>query len=154
MIAAAANIAEPNVLFGSSSLVQESATLTRNWTQDINVTGHRSIVAFSVSIPYLACAVVCSLLAVIATVPLYWNARSQTFAPRYVSSPSQRVTYPICKWSNRRAVDLSANPPSKYNLPPSNSLSLPPPTPPPIPQRLLRKRPRRQMSLRLIRLFC
>lgn len=79
--AGAANIAEPNVLFGNSTLAQESAALTRNWTQDVNVSGRRSIVAFSVSIPYLACAVVCSLLAVLAIVPLYWTARSERIAP-------------------------------------------------------------------------
>ncbi|KAF1850625.1 uncharacterized protein K460DRAFT_372824 [Cucurbitaria berberidis CBS 394.84] len=78
---AVAGIADRDALFGSRALAQEGLPLTQNWTQGIDVTGQRSVVALSVSIPYLVCAVVCSLLAVVAIVPLYWAARSEELRP-------------------------------------------------------------------------
>jgi hypothetical protein len=72
---AAAAITNPVLLFGNAQLAKQGQSLAQTWTQDVDVTGQRHFPAYMVSIPYLVCAVVCSLLAVAAILPLYWNAR-------------------------------------------------------------------------------
>ncbi|PVI00698.1 hypothetical protein DM02DRAFT_718230 [Periconia macrospinosa] len=79
---AAANVTDPVILFGNSELVQEGLSRALNWTQNVELIGQRRIVAYTVSIPYLACAIACSLLAVVAIVPLYWKARSEILVLR------------------------------------------------------------------------
>jgi hypothetical protein len=73
---AAATVPDTVLLFGDADLAQEGISRAQNWTQSVELIGQRHIVAYSVSIPFLACAVACSLLAVVAIVPLYWKARS------------------------------------------------------------------------------
>jgi hypothetical protein len=72
---AAAAVTDPALLFGNAQLAEQGQSLAQNWTQNVDVTGQRHFAAYTVSIPYLVCAVVCSLLAVAAILPLYWNAR-------------------------------------------------------------------------------
>jgi hypothetical protein len=73
----AATVADPVLLFGNAELAQEGLSRVQNWTQNVEFIGQRHVVVYTVSIPFLACAVACSLLAVLAIVPLYWNARSE-----------------------------------------------------------------------------
>ncbi|KAJ4341956.1 hypothetical protein N0V95_007052 [Ascochyta clinopodiicola] len=84
--AVGAAAAEPNLLFGepfeeaNAKVVEEGLSLTRNWTQSIDVIGQRRVVAYAVSMPYLACAIVFSLLAVGSIAPLYWTSKGdETF---------------------------------------------------------------------------
>ena len=79
---AAAAIADPVVLFGNPEFVEEGLSLAKNWTQTMDVSGQRHIVAYDVSMTYLACAIACSLLAVVAIVPLFWNPRSEGLVAR------------------------------------------------------------------------
>jgi hypothetical protein len=79
---AAAAVADPVILFGNAELAQEGLSLARNWTQNVDLVGQRHLVAYAVNIPLLACAVACSLLAVVAIVPLYWKARSESLVLR------------------------------------------------------------------------
>jgi hypothetical protein len=72
---AAAAVADSVLLFGNAELAQQDQSRAQNWTQIVDVTGQRQFVAYAVSIPYLVGAVLCSLLAVAAILPLYWNAR-------------------------------------------------------------------------------
>jgi hypothetical protein len=72
---ASAAVTDPVLLFGKAELAEQDVSRTQNWTQNVDVTGQRQLPAYTVSIPYLVCAVVCSLLAVAAILPLYWNAR-------------------------------------------------------------------------------
>jgi hypothetical protein len=72
---AAAAVADSVLLFGNAELAQQDLSRAQNWTQNVDVTGQRQFVAYTVSMPYLICAVICSLLAVVAILPLYWNAR-------------------------------------------------------------------------------
>lgn len=78
---AAAGIADPVILFGTPDLAQQGLPLAQNWTQTILVNGERTVVAYGLSIPYLICAIVCSLLAVVAIMPLYWNPTSEQLIP-------------------------------------------------------------------------
>jgi hypothetical protein len=78
----AATVADPVILFGNAELAQEGLPRTHNWTQNVEFIGQRRIVAYTVNIPFLACAVSCSLLAVVAIVPLYWKARSEILVLR------------------------------------------------------------------------
>jgi hypothetical protein len=79
---AAATVADPVILFGNAELAQESLSRAQNWTQDVDLIGQRRIVAYTVNYRFLACAIACSLLAVVAIVPLYWKARSETLVLR------------------------------------------------------------------------
>jgi hypothetical protein len=79
---AAALVADPVILFGNAELAQEGLSRAQNWTQNVELIGQRHIVAYTVSIPFLACAIACSLLAVVAIVPLYWKARSEILVLR------------------------------------------------------------------------
>lgn len=54
----------------------------QNWTQSVELVGKRHVVAYTVSIPFLTCAIACSLLAVVAIAPLYWKARSEMLVLR------------------------------------------------------------------------
>jgi hypothetical protein len=72
---AAAGVTDSVLLFGNAELAAQDVSRAQNWTQNVDVTGQRHFAAYTVSIPYLVCAVVCSLLAVAAILPLYWNAR-------------------------------------------------------------------------------
>jgi hypothetical protein len=78
----AATVADPVLLFGDAELVQEGLSRAQNWTQDVELIGQRHIVAYTVSIPFLVCAIACSLLAIVAIVPLYWKARSEMMVVR------------------------------------------------------------------------
>jgi hypothetical protein len=78
----AATVADPVLLFGNAELAQEGLSRAQNWTQNVELIGQRHIVAYTVSIPFLACAIACSLLAVVAIVPLYWKARSEILVLR------------------------------------------------------------------------
>jgi hypothetical protein len=78
----AATVADPVLLFGNAELAQEGLSRAQNWTQDVELIGQRHIVAYAVSIPFLVCAIACSLLAVVAIVPLYWKARSEIMVVR------------------------------------------------------------------------
>jgi hypothetical protein len=73
----AATVADPVLLFGNAELAREGLPQARNWTQNVELIGQRQIVVYTVSVPFLACAIACSLLAVVAIVPLYWKARSE-----------------------------------------------------------------------------
>jgi hypothetical protein len=73
----AATVADPVMLFGDAELAQEGLSPAQNWTQDVDLIGQRRSATYTVSIPFLACAIACSLLAVVAIVPLYWKARSE-----------------------------------------------------------------------------
>jgi hypothetical protein len=73
----AATVADPVLLFGNAELAQQGLSRAQNWTQNVELIGQRQILVYSVSIPFLACAIACSLLAVVAIVPLYWKARSE-----------------------------------------------------------------------------
>jgi hypothetical protein len=55
--------------------------LTQNWTQQVALSGEKYVVTFSISIPYLVCAIISSLLAVVAIAPLYWNLWKERFIP-------------------------------------------------------------------------
>jgi hypothetical protein len=79
---AAATVADPVILFGNAELAQEGVSRAQNWTQNVELIGQRRIVVYTVSIPFLACAIACSLLAVVAIVPLYWKARSEILVLR------------------------------------------------------------------------
>jgi hypothetical protein len=74
---AAATVTDPVTLFGNAELAQEGLSRAQNWTQHVELTGQRRIVAYTVSTPFLACAIACSLLAVVAVAPLYWKARRE-----------------------------------------------------------------------------
>jgi putative intracellular protease/amidase len=78
----AATVADPVILFGNAELAQEGLSRAQNWTQNVDLIGQRHVVAYTVSIPFLACAIACSLLAVVAIVPLYWKARSEILVLR------------------------------------------------------------------------
>jgi hypothetical protein len=78
----AAAVADSVLLFGNAELARQDLSRTQNWTQNVDVTGRKQFVAYTVSIPYLVCAVVCSLLAVAAILPLYWNARGNILVLR------------------------------------------------------------------------
>jgi hypothetical protein len=71
---AAAAVADSVLLFGNAELAQQGLSRAQNWTQDVDVNGERQFVAYTVNIPYLVCAVFCSLLSVLAILPLYWDA--------------------------------------------------------------------------------
>jgi hypothetical protein len=73
----AATVADPVVLFGNAELAQEGLSQAQNWTQNVDLIGQRRSATYTVSIPFLACAIACSFLAVVAIVPLYWKARSE-----------------------------------------------------------------------------
>ncbi|CAI6332970.1 unnamed protein product [Periconia digitata] len=75
--AVAATVTDPAILFGNVELAQDGLSRAANWTQNVELIGQRRVVAYTVSIPFLACAVACSLLAVVAMAPLYWKARSE-----------------------------------------------------------------------------
>lgn len=62
----------PEVVLGPDR-DDESLSLTRNWTQTVDLRGQKRIVTFSVSIPYLIAAAAVSLLSVAALAPFYWN---------------------------------------------------------------------------------
>jgi hypothetical protein len=79
---ATATVADPVILFGNAELAQEGLSRARNWTQNVELTGQKHIVAYTVSIPFLACAIACSLLAVVAIGPLYWKARGEILVLR------------------------------------------------------------------------
>ncbi|KAF2466118.1 uncharacterized protein BDR25DRAFT_237763 [Lindgomyces ingoldianus] len=72
-VAAANNVTDMNVLFGLSSLVEEGLPNIQNWTQRVSLKEQEKSIVFTISTPYLICAVVTSLLAVVAVVPLYWG---------------------------------------------------------------------------------
>jgi hypothetical protein len=72
---AAAMVADPVLLFGNAELAREGLVRAQNWTQSVHVTGQGQFVAYTVNIPFMVCAVICSLLAVTAILPLYWDAR-------------------------------------------------------------------------------
>ncbi|KAF2184724.1 hypothetical protein K469DRAFT_739323 [Zopfia rhizophila CBS 207.26] len=72
---AAGNVTDNNTLFGLPSLVEEGFPLTQNWTQKVALAGEKYVVTYSISIPYLVCAGIASLLAVVAIAPFYWNWR-------------------------------------------------------------------------------
>jgi hypothetical protein len=95
--AVAAAMAKQNDLFGNPDLAEkinhplvlnwtQQIPLTLNWTQEIEVTGQRSVVAFSVSVLYLGCAISCSLLAVIAIALLFWGSTASTL-PTHTFNP-------------------------------------------------------------------
>jgi hypothetical protein len=79
---AAAAIADPILLFGNAELAQEGQSLAQNWTQNVELIGQRRVLAYAVSIPFLICAIVCSLLAVVAIAPLYWKAKGEMLVLR------------------------------------------------------------------------
>jgi hypothetical protein len=68
---AAAGFSDHDLLFGNAGLYQELQERAENWTQRVNVTGKKQFVAYTVNMTYLICAVGCSLLAVVAIMPLY-----------------------------------------------------------------------------------
>lgn len=78
---AVANVTDMNDLFGLPSLVEQGLPLTQNWTQQVALTGERYMVTFSISILYLICSILSSLLAVVAIAPLYWNSWKGRAAP-------------------------------------------------------------------------
>ena len=78
----AAAIADPVVIFGKAEFVQEGLSRAQNWTQNVDLVGERRLAAYTVNIPFLTCAVACSLLAVVAIIPLYWQARRDCLAIR------------------------------------------------------------------------
>jgi hypothetical protein len=78
----AATVVDPILLFGNAELAQEGLSRAQNWTQSVELIGQSHIAAYTVSIPFLACAIACSLLAVVAIVPLYWKARSEILVLR------------------------------------------------------------------------
>jgi hypothetical protein len=78
----AATIANPVILFGNAEVAQEGLSRTQNWTQNIDLIGQRRSTTYTVSIRFLVCAIACSLLAVVAIVPLYWKARSEILVLR------------------------------------------------------------------------
>jgi hypothetical protein len=78
----AATVVDPVILFGNAELAQEGLPRAQNWTQNVNLIGQSHIIAYTVSIPFLACAIACSLLAVVAILPLYWKAGSENFLLR------------------------------------------------------------------------
>jgi hypothetical protein len=78
----AASIADPVLLFGSAELAEEGLARAQNWTQDVDVMGQTRVVAYTISFPFLACAVAASLLAVVAIAPLYWQARKEILVRR------------------------------------------------------------------------
>jgi hypothetical protein len=77
-----ATVADPVILFGSAELAQEGLSRAQNWTQTVDLIGQRRSATYTVSIRFLACAIACSLLAVMAIVPLYWKARSEILVLR------------------------------------------------------------------------
>jgi hypothetical protein len=70
---AAAAVNDSTLLFGNAELYQQLHSRADNWTQDIEVTGQKQFTAYTMNITYLICAVLCSLLAVVAITPLYWG---------------------------------------------------------------------------------
>lgn len=70
---AAAAVQDYDLLFGNAGLYQELHERTENWTQSVSVTGRKQIVAYTVNMTYLICAVICSLSAFVAIMPLYWG---------------------------------------------------------------------------------
>ncbi|USP81703.1 hypothetical protein yc1106_08977 [Curvularia clavata] len=78
----AATVSDPVLLFGNAELAQEGLSRAQNWTQNVELIGQRQVAIYNVSIPFLTCAIVCSLLAVVAIVPLYWKARSEILVLR------------------------------------------------------------------------
>ncbi|KAF2132764.1 hypothetical protein P153DRAFT_382391 [Dothidotthia symphoricarpi CBS 119687] len=76
---AAANVTDLDVIFPTPLLLEQGLPLTQNWTQQVSLNGEKHIVAFGVSVPYLICAIVSSLLSVIAIAPLLWNSWRKGF---------------------------------------------------------------------------
>ncbi|KAH5581680.1 hypothetical protein HBI24_130090 [Parastagonospora nodorum] len=72
---AAAAVADSVLLFGNAELAEQALSRTQNWTQNIDVIGQRHFVAYTMNTTYLVCAVIVSLLAVVAILPLYWDAK-------------------------------------------------------------------------------
>jgi hypothetical protein len=75
---AAAAVADPDPLFGNANYVQDGLSRAEDWTQNVDLVGERRLAAYTINMPFLACAVACSLFAVVAIVPLYWQARSDS----------------------------------------------------------------------------
>ncbi|KAJ9656512.1 hypothetical protein H2201_008525 [Coniosporium apollinis] len=68
---AAASTANMAILFGNTSLIDTSLPLIKNWTQTVEYRARETRTVYSISYPYLLCAVVVSLLGVVAVIPLY-----------------------------------------------------------------------------------
>jgi hypothetical protein len=87
---AATKITDMNDLFYNASLIEPGLPFIRNWTQSVNVTSTETLTVYTVAIPYLACAVVASLLGVAAVAPLYYGwwelGRDVSFNPLEVAN--------------------------------------------------------------------
>jgi hypothetical protein len=68
---AAANITDMNILFFNSSLIAAGLPQIKNWTQPITVTASQNLVVYSISLPYLICAIIVSSLGVLAVATLH-----------------------------------------------------------------------------------
>jgi hypothetical protein len=90
----AATVKDPVLLFGTEELAKEGLAGAGNWTQDVGVVGPKGVVAYTISITFLACAVACSLHAVVAVMPLYWKScRSEIVVQRFLDvSPMRTVS--------------------------------------------------------------
>lgn len=70
---AAARVTDNATLFGPAEEVEQGYPLIGNWTQQVALKGEKRVSSFSISIPYLVCAVILSLLSVLAMAPTYWK---------------------------------------------------------------------------------
>jgi len=87
---AAGNMTDMQTLFFNSSLIDSGISNIRNWTQQVSVTQDQILVVYTISFPYLICAIIASLLAVAGVAPLYWRAwglsRPYSFNPLEVAN--------------------------------------------------------------------
>lgn len=87
---AATQITDMNNLFYNTSLIEPGLPFIQNWTQSVNVTSTETLTVYTIAIPYLACAVVASLLGVVAVAPLYYGwwelGRDVSFNPLEVAN--------------------------------------------------------------------
>jgi hypothetical protein len=78
---ATAAVVDPVLLFGNAELAQQELSHAQKWTQNVDVNGQVRFVTYTANVPYMICAVIFSLLAVVAILPLYWDTRNDMLVP-------------------------------------------------------------------------